>query len=876
MSQDLYFLPWLRRGLGLTLTTPDPGSGPLARNAPIGAWVAIDGVKAETTLSLRPVDHATGIDTTQIVRRYPSPGSVDAEYGYFPLADLAAPDLPWVLTPAAPDEDPDDPDDPESTGRLRPWLVLVCVEDSAAEFVPGSDGGPARLIVASDQLPDLAESYAWAHVQSAVHPQEVVASLTDTPGAVVARLVCPRRLAPDTRYRVAIVAAFAAVGEEVVPTWPREGDSVELIVYDTWTMTTGQASSFEELCERLGPVDDPALILGLHTTDVTELGPIDPWPAGTERVAIDYAGVLWDADVEPAGLGRLRDDFEEPVTDLLDRADLHVELDLDAPDPVVTPPFYGSYAANADSVPQFGWLRELNLDPNHRAAAGLGAHIVRIHQERFMAMAWQQAGQLRETNRQLSFTRLQAEIGRTWAARANRLDAHQRVAVLRPQLTFVRDSAGAAPRRLLVASTFPNALVSPAYLRVARPGAVVATAVARRNPEGHTWHASLGDTFGSPATRALLDFAVPVAPDGTRFDDTRGDLDVQPTEPDEPDEPDLPDNWPGDGPLPASRRRGARTLSATAPESFDLDTAASVLSQGIAPIRSGRDRLAARIPGLVGALTGAPADELPTRVAVGPVIDEALVWSLIELSPELLLPGVDLFPNNAVRVVETNPAFVAAFLAGANHEMARELLWREYPADMAATTFRRFWDRPDLADPDIEPMADWRRGQRLAELGAHGSKSVIVLIRGDLVRHYPTVRVLLVDPASKIASLPSFGGWIPPDIRFMAFDVADADAVTAAESEWRVVIEEQPTEPRFGLDTIAAGDDLPELTSWNDLSWDHLDGQNGAHLVIGGALPAGTTLDRATWGLNSAHMARATYQAPHRLTFHVVDLIGGS
>jgi hypothetical protein len=263
------------------------------------------------------------------------------------------------------------------------------------------------------------------------------------------------------------------------------------------------------------------------------------------------------------------------------------------------------------------------------------------------------------------------------------------------------------------------------------------------------------------------------------------------------------------------------------------------------------------------------------------VIDEALVWSLIELSPELLLPGVDLFPNNAVRIVETNPAFVAAFLAGANHEMARELLWREYPADMAATTFRRFWDRPDLTDPDIEPMAEWRRQQSLAELGAHGSASVgsasvVVLMRGDLVRHYPTVRVLLVDPATKIASLPSFGGWIPPDIRFMAFDVADTDAVTAAKSEWRVVIEEQPTEPRFGLDTIAPGDEVPELTSWNDLSWDHLDGQHGVHLVIGGALPADLTLDGATWGLNSAHMARATYQAPYRLTFRVVDLIGGS
>ena len=253
-----------------------------------------------------------------------------------------------------------------------------------------------------------------------------------------------------------------------------------------------------------------------------------------------------------------------------------------------------------------------------------------------------------------------------------------------------------------------------------------------------------------------------------------------------------------------------------ADDSFDLAPTATLLTTAIAPIQTGRSRLTSRIPGLAGVLKGVPADELPTRVAVGPVIDEALVWSLVELSPELLLPGVDLFPNNAVRVVETNPAFVAAFLAGANHEMARELLWREYPADIGATTFRRFWDRPLPSDPDIEPMVEWTADQELADIGAHGGDTVVVLIRGDLVRHYPTVRVLLVDPVTNIASLPTFGGWIPPDVRFMAFDVASADVVTAPGSGWRVVLEEQPTEPRFGLDTIAEGEERPTLTTWND------------------------------------------------------------
>ena len=148
-----------------------------------------------------------------------------------------------------------------------------------------------------------------------------------------------------------------------------------------------------------------------------------------------------------------------------------------------------------------------------------------------------------------------------------------------------------------------------------------------------------------------------------------------------------------------------------------------------------------------------------------------------------------------------------------------------------------------------------------------------MVVRGDLVRHYPTVRVLLVDPTG-VASLPTFGGWLPPDIRFMAFDVASADAVTTPGSGWQVVFEEQPSEPRFGLDTLAAGDPMPVLTSWDELCWDHVGTPAGAHLVIDGALRTDQTIDGITWGRNAAHMAAATYQRPFRFAFDVDHLIG--
>ncbi|MEL7162490.1 MAG: hypothetical protein AAFN92_17160, partial [Bacteroidota bacterium] len=42
---------------------------------------------------------------------------------------------------------------------------------------------------------------------------------------------------------------------------------------------------------------------------------------------------------------------------------------------------------------------------------------------------------------------------------------------------------------------------------------------------------------------------------------------------------------------------------------------------------------------------------------------------------------------------QVNRAFVEAFLLGANHELAGELRWREFPTDLRGSYFRNFWDK---------------------------------------------------------------------------------------------------------------------------------------------------------------------------------------
>ena len=49
-------------------------------------------------------------------------------------------------------------------------------------------------------------------------------------------------------------------------------------------------------------------------------------------------------------------------------------------------------------------------------------------------------------------------------------------------------------------------------------------------------------------------------------------------------------------------------------------------------------------------------------------------------------------PPEHDHALETNPRFIESYMVGLNHEMARELLWREYPTDQRGTCFRQFWD----------------------------------------------------------------------------------------------------------------------------------------------------------------------------------------
>ncbi|WP_440990809.1 hypothetical protein [Haloarchaeobius baliensis] len=266
---------------------------------------------------------------------------------------------------------------------------------------------------------------------------------------------------------------------------------------------------------------------------------------------------------------------------------------------------------------------------------------------------------------------------------------------------------------------------------------------------------------------------------------------------------------------------------------------------------------------------GELADELSTRpdpiepVRWAPSFPDPMADALESLSQEYLMPGVADVPRDSVGALSTDPAFVESFLAGANHEFARELLWRRFPTDRKGTYFDTFWDKAhnplSTADdrPDIAKLHRWgnelggnqhdsgRQGTPVGDWKADATTEgepegrVVLVIRGELLRRFPDTSVYMVrsypDDASHAdeaegdragrspmlgevgnvtpetvrngevtdVKFPIFQGKLDPDIRFLGFDLSPSDAVgdpDDGEPGWFFVFEEPMGETRFGLD----------------------------------------------------------------------------
>jgi hypothetical protein len=108
-----------------------------------------------------------------------------------------------------------------------------------------------------------------------------------------------------------------------------------------------------------------------------------------------------------------------------------------------------------------------------------------------------------------------------------------------------------------------------------------------------------------------------------------------------------------------------------------------------------------------------PGDPLDS-IMWAPEFRQPMYEPLRDISHSLVLPGVEKIPQNTLGVLLTNRRFVESYMCGLNHELAGELLWREYPTDQRGSYFRQFWDVTGHVLTDRESselLALWRQKQ---------------------------------------------------------------------------------------------------------------------------------------------------------------------
>jgi hypothetical protein len=302
-------------------------------------------------------------------------------------------------------------------------------------------------------------------------------------------------------------------------------------------------------------------------------------------------------------------------------------------------------------------------------------------------------------------------------------------------------------------------------------------------------------------------------------------------------------------------------------------------------------------------------------IMVGPTFLQPMYEALRDMSQDYLLPGLDKIPLDTISLLLPNQRFIEAYMIGLNHEMAREFLWRGYPTDKQGSYFRQFWDfrgsvSIDRAVPeemmDIENIHTWKRD---SQLGTHSPRKaaisaankedyIVLLIRGDVLRRYPNSAVYVVKAVKngggfnrKLASPedlsnrkdPMFRGTLYPDITFFAFDLTEEDAKGNPNSPspegWYFIIQEQPGEPRFGLDAENGSEPFRQtIGNWDAVSWNSIVDSEEAfrqlvNIDIETNRPNTTATIDVKWAENSSNMAYILLQKRMRIAIHAQDML---
>jgi hypothetical protein len=785
----------------------------------------------------------TGIAPQQVRRRDPAPGSRSMPPNLFPSIEFVTPSLPWMVTPGEPD----------GQGMLRPWLALIVLA-GGPDRLGAVAGALAPVIeVPADQLPPPDQLALWAHVQVDADSPAESALATG-----IARIISPYALRPTADYVACLVPTFeagrlAGLGETVAdplsvePAWAIGSGNVSLPVLDSWAFTTTERGDLETLARRLTARDlsRSSRPLALDVGEVT--GDIDG------RLA-PLLGALHPVGASEAWSPTAADGAATTLTAELERA-------AGTAPPVVGLPIYGSTASGSVDV-SGGWSRQLNLDPRRRVAAGLGAAMVRDHQEALVDEAWRQAGDIDRAEREHQGARL-ADLAssRLRDRMITPLTAASALVTMAPALARTAESSGSTARALVAASAVPTAMLASPMRRIAatklpRAARVAGQGIRRAIAVQNTHVLFPGEPPPVPASTVTLSAVraeLATGPPAAAAPAAAANLDLTVTASQETMINQL---------LPAIEANQAQVVTVTAQVAF-----AWMPPPTPPPAATATTRAQARLVAADGIRF-----DLPIGVRTTPRFAQPLgAW----LDPALLLAGVDLPPDTA-GMLEVNGPFVEALLVGANHELSRELLWRGVPLDRRSTNLTQFFEAQGTTPPaGLGPIEGWAGTDDLGSHLAFGEQ-VVLILRSHLVSHLDQTTIFLA-PAVEDGTfrkpgtdqlMPAFRGSAGLDTAYFGFGIDEATLV--AGLGWYLVIQELVGAVRFGLDEEA----VTPLQTWNDLGWTSVAARNGyldaAQAPSPPAAPGGLA-----WGADAAHMAGICLQRPVRVSIHTSLLLPG-
>lgn len=323
-------------------------------------------------------------------------------------------------------------------------------------------------------------------------------------------------------------------------------------------------------------------------------------------------------------------------------------------------------------------------------------------------------------------------------------------------------------------------------------------------------------------------------------------------------------------------------------------------------------------------------------IMAAPIIPISMAEAMADISPDFLMPGIGKLEQNGAYMLNMNQKIVEAYLAGANYEMNRELLWREYPTDQRGTPLRHFWGTKNVGatafidsdekNMDIKPIHSWKTvidgiiyPKNLGDNTNRTTSGMVVLaIRGELLKKFPNTNIYMqkatwnnVDAGGNILSTllaagkprnlapigtttikkPLFFSQINPDLYFVGFELSASEAKGSStpnttDPGWFVCFEERAGEVVFGADETDLSiipdnyfSTSRDIQKWDNLQWGHMYSSKTSEepkFIDLNSIIEILALDELTsilWGKNSADMSYALFQKPSRVFIHSNDMI---